>query len=176
MDIEKLKNLNSSPEEPEVPTSLVLTGLESRMEKLLAEQMIMNSRFIVDKADLTKRLEANEKERHFQIKQLNVLVTTINKKLEELQQQNYQKLEKASKIIEEEAKMSHETNSKIIREVMDLAHQTKTSPNPNWKERAKQYATQLLITVGLATVILGVFRLVTLLTTLLKHKAALLKN
>ena len=169
MDIEKLKKLNSNLKEPEASASLVLTGLELRMKELLAEQMIMNSRFIVDKADLTKRLEANEKERKFQIKQLDVLVSTINKKLEELQQLNYQKLEKASEIINEEAKKSHETNSKIIREVMELAHQIKTIPNPNWKERAKQYGTQLLITVGLATVILGAFRLVILLMTLLKH-------
>ena len=169
MDLEKLKNLNSSTKEPEALTNLVLTGLESRMKELLAEQMIMNSRFIVDKADLTKRLEESEKERSFQLKQVKALVVTLTKKLEEFQQLNYQKLEKASEIINEEAKKSHETNSKIIREVMDLAHQIKTIPNANWKERAKQYATQLLITVGLATVILGVFRLVTLLTTLLKH-------
>ena len=169
MDLEKAKNLNSSQEEPEAPASLVLTGLESRMEKLLAEQIIMNSRVIADKADLTKKLGEGEKERKLQIKQLNVLVTTLNKKLEELQQLNYQKLEKASQIINEEAKKSQETNSKIIREVMNLAHQVKTIPNPNWKERAKQYATQLLITAGLATVLLGAFRLVTLLMTLLKH-------
>ena len=169
MDLEKLKNLNSDPKELKAPANLVLTGLESRMKQLLAEQIIMNNRVIADKADLTQKLEESEKGRSLQIKQINALVTTLNKKLEEFQQLNYQKLEKASQIINEEAKKSQETNSKIIREIMDLAHQVKTIPNPNWKERAKQYAIQLLITAGLATLLLGVFRLVTLLMTLLKH-------
>ena len=147
MDLEKLKNLNSSSEEPEAPTNLILTGLEARMKELLAEQIIMNNRVIADKADLTQKLEESEKGRSLQIKQINALVTTLNKKLEEFQQLNYQKLEKASQIINEEAKKSQETNNKIIREIMDLVRQVKTIPNPNWKERAKQYATQLLITV-----------------------------
>src|SRR5665648_657353 len=169
MDIEKLKKLNSDPKELEAPASLVLTGLESRMKELLAEQMIMNSRFIVDKADLTKRLEESEKERSFQLTQVKALVVTLTKKLEEFQQLNNQKLEKASQIMNEESKKSHETNSKIRHEVMNQAHQVKAIPNPNCKERTKQYATELLITVGLATVLLGVFRLVILLMTLLKH-------
>src|SRR5665648_677720 len=61
MDIEKLKKLNSDPKELEAPAQFVLTGLESTMKELLAEQMIMNSRRIADQTHLTKRLEEVEK-------------------------------------------------------------------------------------------------------------------
>src|SRR5665648_531115 len=122
-----------------------------------------------NETSLTKKLEESERLRNFEIKRLAQINTVLNERMEKLEKVNYQKLERASEIINEEARKTQESNSKIIREVMDLAHQVKTIPNPNWKERAKQYGTQLLITVGLATVILGVFRLVIFLMTLLKH-------
>src|SRR5665648_486695 len=122
-----------------------------------------------NETSLTKKLEESERLRNFEIKRLAQINTVLNERMEKLEKVNYQKMERDSEIINEEARKTQESNSKIIREVMDLAHQVKTIPNPNWKERAKQYGTQLLITVGLATVILGVFRLVIFLMTLLKH-------
>src|SRR5665648_436283 len=154
LKMEELKKLNDSP---------------VRQEEATVKQTSSHGENEKNETSLTKKLEESERLRNFEIKRLAQINTVLNERMEKLEKVNYQKLERASEIINEEARKTQESNSKIIREVMDLAHQVKTIPNPNWKERAKQYGTQLLITAGLATVILGVFRLVIFLMTLLKH-------
>ena len=184
LNIAELKKLNSRPvSKEEVPTTVKQTSSHEQTEItaeniqiILGEQLSLSAlirgkiqQSEINETSLTKKLEESERLRNLEIKDFKSLVAVLNKKMEELREENYQKLERASAIIREEAKNSHETNSKIIREVMELARLVEFIPKLNWKERAKQYGTQLLITLGLATVLLGAFRLVILLTTLLKH-------
>src|SRR5665648_517296 len=126
LKMEELKKLNDSP---------------VRQEEATVKQTSSHGENEMNETSLTKKLEESERLRNFEIKRLAQINTVLNERMEKLEKVNYQKLERASEIINEEARKTQESNSKIIREVMDLAHQVKTIPNPNWKERAKQYGT-----------------------------------
>jgi hypothetical protein len=43
----------------------------------------------------------------------------------------------------------------LTNNILELVYQVKNIPNPNWKERAKQYSIQLLATIGTIALIIG---------------------
>src|SRR5665648_488638 len=170
LKMEELKKLNDSPVRQEEATvkqtsshgenEITAENIQIILSEHLSLSALIRGRMQEsekNETSLTKKLEESERVRNVEIKRLAEINTVLNERMEKLEKVNYQKLERASEIINEEARTTQESNSKITREVMHLPHQVKTIPNPNWKERAKQYGTQLLITAGLATIILRVY-------------------
>lgn len=81
---------------------------------------------------------------------------TIKKK-QELKELNYQKIEK----VMESVNQPQQVNQEIIKELIKLIYKVDYIDKLTWKDRAKQYAVQLGISVGTIFLVLGGYHLIT---------------
>lgn len=130
-----------------------------------AEQTVLNNRLIktIDLIEKERELyKSNEKIREEKNKELSEKTQEafkmMTKKSEELKELHQEKLEKALKEVENIKKYHME----MMRVLSQTVAQVERIDKLNWKDRVKQYAIQMGITLGAILIILGAYQLINL--------------
>ena len=138
---------------------------QTLIKNLNAEQTVLNNRLIktIDLIEKERELyKSNEKIREEKNKELSEKTQEVfkmmTKKSEELKELHQEKLEKALKEVENIKKYHME----MMRVLSQTVAQVERIDKLNWKDRVKQYAIQMGITLGAILIILGAYQLINL--------------
>lgn len=138
---------------------------QTLIKNLNAEQTVLNNRLIktIDLIEKERELyKSNEKIREEKNKELSEKTQEafkmMTKKSEELKELHQEKLEKALKEVENIKKYHME----MMRVLSQTVAQVERIDKLNWKDRVKQYAIQMGITLGAILIILGAYQLINL--------------
>ena len=138
---------------------------QTLIKNLNAEQTVLNNRLIktIDLIEKERELyKSNEKIREEKNKELSEKTQEafkmMTKKSEELKELHQEKLEKALKEVENIKKYHME----MMRVLSQTVAQVERIDKLNWKDRVKQYAIQMGITLGAILIILGAYQLIKL--------------
>lgn len=169
-EIAELKSLLKNQSTP------CFTELEDNMRTLSAEQIALSNRVTNNmkrSADLLKSLNKayEESDQRFQDlnEKTNKIFKGVHQEMIDLKALNLEKMEKSYQAMMDTQAKNENRYTYLTTELLKLVKAVQQIPNPHWKDRVKQYALQVLITIGIVVGIVGAYQVTTLLMTFLNR-------
>lgn len=155
-------------------TVTLIKELNELFKSLKAEQITTDDRVsktLQDCAEVQRQLSSDmvvsKKEQEKLMANLNSAYESLIKVVADLKANNDSKLERAAQAIDDVGKSQVEFEDKFMAYVMELISAVKDIPTLSWKERVKQYASNLFISVG---AILAIYVVISLCSYLFTHR------